>query len=154
MPIFDYEFIVEAPRRAVVDFHHDTSVLKQLMPPPIMAQIHNFEPLGEGSKANFTLWFGFVPVHWKVIHNDVDDDGFTDTQIRGPLKRWKHTHRFTPLGDSRTKVSEHIEYDYKNGFWGLAGRLLFSKPALYFLFTARKILTKRQIRMSSLENEK
>jgi ligand-binding SRPBCC domain-containing protein len=145
MPTFDYIFTVDAPQVVVVAFHQDASVLKTLTPPPIFAQIHNYEPLGENSVANFTLWFGPFPIHWRAIHSNVNENGFTDTQARGPLKRWQHTHRFRAIDDEVTMVSEHIDYEYQSGLQGLTGRLIFSKPALYLLFTARKLITRRQI---------
>ena len=49
MPVFDYSFTVDAPLEAVQDFHHDTSALKKLTPPPTIVQLHSIEPLGEGS---------------------------------------------------------------------------------------------------------
>jgi ligand-binding SRPBCC domain-containing protein len=153
MPTFDYTFTVDAPQAAVVAFHHDTSVLKTLTPPPIIVQIHSYEPLSEGSVANFTLWFGPIPIHWKAVHSNVDETGFTDTQDRGPLKRWRHTHRFSAASDNVTIVSEHIEYDYKSGILGLIGRLLFSPPALTLLFTSRKLITRRLIGRSLLRGQ-
>jgi ligand-binding SRPBCC domain-containing protein len=148
MPTFKYNFKVDAPQQSVAAFHHDTSVLKKLTPPPIFAQIHSYEPLGEGSMADFTLWFGPFPVHWQAVHSDVDESGFTDTQVRGPLKEWQHSHRFTALDENMTRVSEHIDYEYKSGIRGLIGRLLFSRPALYLLFSARKLLTRRGVRQA------
>jgi ligand-binding SRPBCC domain-containing protein len=150
MPTFDYTFTVDAPRSAVRAFHHDTSVLKKLMPPPIFVQIHHYDPLAEGSVAEFTLWFGPFPVRWKAIHSDVGENGFTDTQVNGLLKKWQHTHRFTPISDDVTQVNEHIEYEYESGIRGLIGRLFFSKPALTLLFTIRKLITRREIRKASV----
>jgi ligand-binding SRPBCC domain-containing protein len=145
MPIFDYEFVVDAPRSAVAAFHYNASV-KTLTPLPIIAQLHYHEPVADGSKSNFTLWFGPFPVHWKVVHSDVDESGFADTQIRGPLKRWRHNHRFFAQGDGTTRVSEHIEYEYRPGLAGLLSRLIFSGPALTMLFIMRKMITRRLVR--------
>lgn len=145
MPTFDYAFTVNAPVTAVADFHHDTSVLKKLTPPPIFAQIHHYEPLAEGSVAEFTLWFGPIPVRWRAIHHAVDRFGFTDVQQTGPLKAWAHTHRFEAIDDQHSRVVEHIEYEHDTGWRGLFSRLLFAKPGLYLLFTARKWLTRRQV---------
>lgn len=153
MPTFDYTFTINAPLAAVSAFHHDTSVLKTLTPPPLFVQIHNFEPLGEGSVANFTIWFGPFPLHYSVVHTNVDENGFTDTQVRGPLENWQHTHCFTAVNDEVTQVSEHVEYEYKKGIRGLANRLLFSKPALTMLFTARKLITRNQIRKTRLKEQ-
>ena len=144
MPTFDYSFVVNAPQSAVADFHYSSSV-KTLTPFPIIAQVHYHEPLGEGSKSNFTLWFGPWPMHWKVVHSAVDQNGFTDTQLRGPLQRWQHTHRFIAEGENSTRVSEHIEYEYRPGLAGMLNRLMFSAPALTMLFTARKMITKRGV---------
>ncbi|MEZ4592727.1 MAG: hypothetical protein R3D55_16505 [Chloroflexota bacterium] len=142
MPVFDYKFTVDAPVTAVSNFHHDTRILKKLSPPPIFVQIHRFEPLGEGSEAEFTLWFGPLPLRWLAVHSNVSSSGFTDTQARGPLEFWQHTHRFTAVSPQKTEVHEHIEYRHKPGIAGLLTRILFNKPGLWGLFTARKLLTR------------
>jgi len=146
MAVFDYSFTVDAPVEMVSGFHHDTSVLKLLTPPPLYAQIHAFEPLGDGSKASFTLWFGPIPIRWKVVHTDVDQRGFTDIQVQGPLRRWRHTHRFRTIDDGKTRVDEHIEYEHRAGLRGLFSRLLFSRVGLYVLFTARKQITRKHVK--------
>ena len=152
MAIFDYSFEVAATVEMVSAFHKDTSVLKKLTPPPIIAQIHDFEPLGEGSKADFTLWFGPVPVRWQAVHSDVSLNGFTDTQVKGPLKRWQHQHRFSAIDEETTVVSEHIDYEHDSGRRGLWSRLLFSNLGLFMLFTARKIITRRAL--AEMQREK
>ena len=144
MQIFDYQFTVNAPQAAVADFHFNASV-KTLTPFPIIVQIHEFEPLAEGSLADFTLWFGPFPVHWRALHSNVNQTGFTDTQLQGPLKQWQHSHRFTAVDNKTTRVSEHIEYEYKPGLAGLINRLMYSAPALTMLFTARKLITRRHV---------
>jgi ligand-binding SRPBCC domain-containing protein len=142
MPTFDYRFTVAAPLAAVTEFHRDTAALRKLTPPPILAQIHHYEPLAEGSVAEFTLWFGPLPVRWRAVHSQVGPAGFTDTQTRGPLKRWQHTHRFTALSPTLTEVHEHIDYEHDGGWRGFFSRLLFARPGLYLLFTGRKFLTR------------
>lgn len=147
MPRFEFSFTVNAPLTAVSDFHHDTSVLKKLTPPPIFAQIHHFDPLADGAVAAFTLWFGPIPVRWRAVHSDVSVNGFTDTQAAGPLKSWQHTHRFTAVSPTITRVDETIVYEYPNGGpWAIFTRLFFNKPALTGLFTARKLLTRWHLR--------
>ena len=135
MPTFDYSFTVNAPLQVVSDFHHDSSVLKILTPPPIFAQIHQFDPMGEGAIAKFTLWFGPIPIKWEAVHSNVSINGFTDTQQYGPLKSWQHTHRFTAVSPTVTQIHEHIEYEHPSGFQGLLTRLAFGKPGLYSAFS-------------------
>lgn len=145
MPTFDYRFTVDAPLAAVSDFHHDTRVLKILTPPPVFVQVHHFDPLSEGAVAEFTMWFGPIPVRWRAVHSNVSQNGFTDTQVEGPLKSWQHTHRFTAVSPTVTAVHEHIEYEHDGGLRGLFSRLFFNRPGLYLLFTARKLITRRQV---------
>lgn len=146
MPTFDYAFIVNAPLQAVADFHRDTRALKRLSPPPLFVQLHRVDPLSEGAVAEFTLWFGPIPLRWLAVHSDVSaQHGFTDTQQRGPLKSWRHTHRFEAVDARTTRVREHIEYDYPAGLPGLLARLLFSPPALTFLFAYRRWVTRRAL---------
>jgi ligand-binding SRPBCC domain-containing protein len=142
MQTFDYEFTVNAPRSAVSNFHHDTSILKKLTPPPIFIQIHQFDALADGSTAELTMWFGPIPIPWTAVHSNVSEAGFTDTQTIGPLKHWQHTHQFLAASDQQTLVKEHVEYDYEKGFKGVLSRLFFNRTGLFLLFTARKWLTR------------
>ncbi|QDS99892.1 SRPBCC family protein [Adhaeretor mobilis] len=149
MAIFDYQFIVNAPLATVVAFHHDTSALRKLTPPPTYVQLHDIEPLGEGSVSRFTLWVGPLPLHWKAVHRDVSPHGFTDVQAEGPAKRWEHTHTFAEISANATRVSEHIEYEHAGGFWGLVTRVLFAKWNLFLMFTYRKFVTQWCLRKAT-----
>jgi ligand-binding SRPBCC domain-containing protein len=144
MPIFDTSFTVQAPLCAVAAFHSSTQALRQLTPPPIITQLRYIEPLGEGSRAEFTLWFGPFPVRWSAVHSQVDAlHGFTDTQQSGPLATWQHTHHFTALDAHSTRVNEHIVYTYPSGWRGWRARLLFNPLALRFMFAYRAWVTRR-----------
>lgn len=146
MPIFDYEFVVDAPLKAVRDFHHNTSALKKLTPPPTIVQLHEIQPLAEGSVSTFTLWVGPLPLRWKAVHRDVTENGFTDVQAEGPAKKWEHTHTFTSIDESTTQINEHVEYEHASGFWGVVTRVLFAKPNLLTMFAYRKWVTRRELR--------
>ena len=145
MPVFDYRFKVRASLKAVQAFHHDTSALKRLTPPPTIVQLHEIEPLSEGSVSRFTLWVGPLPLRWTAVHKNVSPNGFTDIQSEGPAKRWEHTHTFTPVNERETEIHEHIEYEHKSGLEGLISRFLFARPNLYAMFTYRKLVTRRYL---------
>ena len=146
MPIFDYEFDVQAPLTAVQEFHHDTTALKKLTPPPTIVQIHSVEPMANGSISRFTLWLGPYPIHWTAEHRDVGPHGFTDVQVSGPAAKWEHTHTFSPLTESTTRITEHIEFEHQAGRQGLITRSLFAKPNLLIMFTYRKLVTRWHLR--------
>jgi ligand-binding SRPBCC domain-containing protein len=146
MPIFEYRFTVQAPLSVVRDFHRDTSALKRLTPPPTIVQLHEIEPLSEGSVSKFTLWVGPLPLHWTSVHRGVSDQGFTDVQSEGPAKKWEHTHAFVPPSEHATEIDEHIEYEHKKGVWGVITRVLFARPNLYLMFHFRKLSTRWHLR--------
>jgi ligand-binding SRPBCC domain-containing protein len=146
MPVFDFRFRVMAPVEAVSAFHFQTGILKALTPPLMIMQVHRFDPLANGSIGQFTMWMGPIPVRWTAEHSDVSSLGFTDTQIAGPMKSWKHTHRFTAIDANSSEVHEHIEFEHHRGIRGLWSRLLFPRAALYALFTYRSWVTRRAVR--------
>ena len=142
MPTFDYRFTVNASLHDVRDFHSDTSALKRLTPPPTIVRLGYVEPLGEGSVSQFTLWIGPLPLHWKAVHRDVSEHGFTDVQVEGPAQKWEHTHTFSATGPETTEIHEHIEFEHQRGLWGIVTRVLFAKPSLFLMFTYRKFATR------------
>ena len=146
MPVFDFRFTVAAPLEAVSAFHSQTGILKALTPPLMIMQVHRFDPLANGSIGEFTIWMGPIPVRWVAEHSEVSQTGFVDTQTEGPMKFWKHTHRFTRVSPDITEVHEHIEFEHHTGLRGLWSRILFPHVALIVLFTYRRWATRRAVR--------
>ena len=146
MPVFDYRFTVNAPCEAVSAFHFRTGILKALTPPMMIMQVHRFDPLANGSIGEFTICMGPIPVRWVAEHSDVSLTGFVDTQISGPMKLWKHTHRFNRVSPQVTEVHEHIEFEHHSGLRGIWSRMLFPRIALIVLFTYRRWATRRAVR--------
>ena len=143
VPVFEYEFDVTAAPPAVTEFHRDTHVLRRLT--PAYVRLHRLDPLADGSVSEFTVWFGPFPIHWRAVHREVGPTGFTDVQADGPLAAWEHVHRFAAVDRGRTRITEHIEYEYRPGWPGLWGRILFGRPALRLLFWYRARQTRRAL---------
>src|SRR5579871_2655391 len=151
MPTFDFTFTIRAPLAAVAALHRDTHALQRLTPPPIRVRIHQVEPLAEESISDFTLWFGCLPIHWTARHSKVDPEhGFTDTQIRGPMKRWVHTDTFAEAGSGITSITEHIEYEHYNDARGILSRLLFTPIGLRLTFWFRRFAMQRLLRQGKV----
>lgn len=145
MPQFRHRFIVEAPLQAVADFHHSSRALVSLTPPPVIAQMHRVEPLAEGSRAEFTLWLGPLPVRWVAIHENVEmPRTFTDRQVYGPFLSWVHQHTFHALSAVRTEVIDEIQAEFApRGLMSLVGRLMWLN--LRMLFAYRGWATRRLV---------
>jgi ligand-binding SRPBCC domain-containing protein len=143
MKRYIHRFQVRATLSEVAKFHQDTRALKSLTPPPVWVTFHEVQPVGENSKADFTMWMGPIPVHWIAVHTEVDAlHGFTDTQVEGPFDSWVHSHRFRMLDENTTEVVDDIQgKPGKHLFWGLVSRFMW--VSLPFLFTYREWVTRR-----------
>lgn len=141
---YQQSYLIKAPIEKVALFHRDSQAIKKLTPPPVLIQIHLAEPLAEGSRSVFTMWFGPIPVKWTAVHSDVDPDhGFTDTQERGPMKYWKHSHRFIRIDNKSTRIEESIQYEHNSGITGLFTRIFYSSVGLRWLFYYRQLILNR-----------
>lgn len=146
MKTFVFLTRVEAPLEKVAAFYRQPGILKQLTPPLIGFQWHYVEPLEEGSRVAFTMWFGPIPVRWEAVHENVDyNQGFTDRQQRGPFRQWVHNHSFQRADDATTCIRDEIRAEFGQGCWdGLVSRLMWL--GLPFLFSYRAWVTRRALR--------
>lgn len=145
MKTYSHQFQVNAPLESVLDFHRDARALKQLTPPPLFVSFNKVEPMAEGSLADFTMWFGPIPIRWVARHSDVDPQrGFTDEQIQGPFKVWVHRHSFQPVDGRRTLVIDRVQAEPgDHPFWGLVSRFMW--VSLPILFAYRAWRTRRAV---------
>jgi ligand-binding SRPBCC domain-containing protein len=147
MPVFEISFKVNAPVAAVSAFHRDTRTLRLLTPPPMIVQLHQVDPLAEGSISTFTLWFGPLPIRWKAVHSEVDPaSGFTDTQAEGPLLHWRHRHAWRPLDEKSTLMTERVEYQHHPGLQGALTKILFSTLGLKAMFLYRRLVIQLKVK--------
>ena len=146
---FQSVFRVRAGIESVAAFHRDARALKRLTPPPILVQFHQLEPLSEGAMVDFTMWFAFIPVHWKARHKNFHPlHGFTDVQVAGPLAKWEHTHSFEAVDDCTSLVRDSLVYQHHPGWRGGLTRLVFNRVGLSLLFAYRKLATRWLLRQS------
>jgi ligand-binding SRPBCC domain-containing protein len=135
MKTFSHRFRVDATLEEVAAFHRDTRILKKLTPFPLWVQIHKMEPLTENSRANFTIWAGPIPLRWEALHTNLSEQGFTDTQIKGPYKYWSHNHHFNSINPETTEIIDEVRASYGEGlFWGLVTRLMWLGMPILFAF--------------------
>jgi ligand-binding SRPBCC domain-containing protein len=133
MKTYRHTFAVKAPLAAVADFHRDTRALRLLTPPPMVVQFNQVEPLGEGSIADFTMWMGPAPVRWTAVHSEVtEQNGFVDTQQKGPFRFWRHRHQFRAIDEQTTEVIDTVEAGYGN----LVSRFMWANLPILFAYRA------------------
>ncbi|UCH60744.1 MAG: hypothetical protein JSV61_04500 [Anaerolineales bacterium] len=92
----------------------------------------------------FTLWFGFIPLHWHARFEDLSPNGFIDRQLTGPYKTWVHKHTYHDIGLGKTEIIDEIHAEFKSGlWWRLIGRLLWAGMPVLFAYRAWK--TRREL---------
>ncbi|MBP7863928.1 SRPBCC family protein [bacterium] len=104
----------QLPRSAqsVYDWHMEPGALKRLTPAwekvsmrPANAEIKN------GLQVELLIGSGPIKIKWLAEHCDVEPGkGFTDFQVRGPFKFWKHRHEFEDNANG-CLLTDRIEYE-------------------------------------------
>lgn len=98
-----FESQLGASARALYDYHAGPSAFGRLLPPWDRVELVGKHPgLINGSVANIIVRRGPLALPGAFEHSNViEGSEFTDTQLKGPFRRWRHRHRFiSTSGDS------------------------------------------------------
>ena len=99
-------------------FFANAENLNRITPPWLRFRILTPVPInmGEGTEIDYALRLHGLPVRWKSRIQDWNpENGFTDVQMRGPYRSWKHQHRLYPTGSNGTLVEDQVEYRVPGG---------------------------------------
>lgn len=142
---YRHSFLLKSSTERVAAFHRRSAGMAELTPPPIIVQMRRApESLAEGDEMDFVLWLGPLPIRWLARIEAVSPGGFTDRQMRGPFAKWVHQHRFTPIDEQVTEVSDEIHLHLKrHPFWWFVG--MGMRAGLPLLFAYRAWKTRRAL---------
>jgi len=121
-----FETSVELPvsRAEAFAWHARPGALERLVPPwDDVRVISRTGGIDDGDRVELGLPFGPLQMRWLAEHRDrIEGQSFTDVQLRGPFRRWVHTHAFQDRDQGRCLLTDRIEYDLPLGALGrLAG---------------------------------
>jgi len=137
--VLEREQIIARPRRDVFAFFEDATNLERITPAFLHFHVVTPRPIvmRAGTLIDYRLRLFGVPLRW-TTRIDVYEDGvrFVDTQIRGPYRRWRHTHLFEDVPGG-TKMTDRVEYDVPLGPIGRAARAVFVRRTLEHIFDHR-----------------
>lgn len=96
------------------------------------------ENIEAGTLINYKLSLHGIPIKWVTkIERFEKNKLFVDTQIKGPYKKWHHTHSFKELKNG-TLMKDHIIYKLPFGKLGQLIAGSFVKNDIKKIFTHRK----------------
>ena len=130
---------IPRPIDEVFDFFSRPRNLHRLTPTSM-----GFEYLSDDGEMRAGLEIGYrirplfgIPVRWLTRITDFDPPhGFRDIQLRGPYRRWEHTHRFESV-EGGTLVHDEVDYDVPGGPAGDALNHLVLRNELRWIFLYR-----------------
>ena len=134
-----------ASAEAVFDWHEAPGAFERLTPPWERVRVMRHEG-GIRDGAQVSLRVGPAPfsLRWDLEHRDYQyGQSFTDVQVAGPFRYWKHVHRMIPQGPQASVLEDTIEYELPFGTIGwLIGRP-FVQRKLTRLFACRHEVTRQ-----------
>ncbi|MFH5823705.1 TIGR01777 family oxidoreductase [Georgenia sp. AZ-5] len=137
MAVFEHRTLLPYPREQVFAWFERPGALVRLNPPfggtvlaepsdgirdGSVAKLGIGPPgvlgAGLGAAARSVPWPGLVPqrlrrpeLDWTARHDAYDPpSAFRDTMVRGPLRRWVHTHRFEDAPAGGTVMTDHVDF--------------------------------------------
>ena len=112
--IFTKQSLIAAPVEDVFQWHARPGALERLSPPwdPLQV-IEKGSGIEVGTRVQMKIKAGPLPVkiRWLAEHTRYEQNRmFQDRQVKGPFKRWVHTHTFTPNQQGGTLLDDHIDF--------------------------------------------
>ena len=94
------------------DYHEQAGAINRLIPPWEPATVvSSNDSLAVGSLVTVKNKIGPIQQTWVSEHSDyVPHELFVDKLRSGPFASWTHQHRFESLGNSRSRLTDSIEY--------------------------------------------
>lgn len=110
--ILEVQMLLPGAPEEVWPFFTDAHNLEEITPPWLRFEVLSPRSLAiaEGSLIDYRLRWRGLPIRWRTrISAWVPPHRFVDEQIRGPYRRWHHTHTFEQVGPD-TLMRDRVEY--------------------------------------------
>ncbi|MGD1838996.1 MAG: SRPBCC family protein, partial [Nitrososphaeraceae archaeon] len=103
------------------DYHTRNGALERLIPPwSGLDVIDKTGGIDNDDISIFQINLGHLRFKWIAKHSGyIQNKQFRDTMIKGPFKKWIHTHSFLSQGLNESILEDKIQYEPKFGKIGL-----------------------------------
>jgi uncharacterized protein (TIGR01777 family) len=134
---------VDKPVEEVFEFFSNEKNLEELTPPFLNFNIVGKSPgpIQSGTLIDYKLKIHGVSLVWQTRIDEWNvNQKFVDTQLKGPYRKWHHTHTFEKLG-SGTLLKDRVFYRLPLGAIGnaLAGWRVVGDVSEIFAYRRKKI---------------
>jgi ligand-binding SRPBCC domain-containing protein len=112
MPTLRTRSWVSAPVDEVFAFFDDPANLSRLMPPLLRMRLVRVEPEPPQVGSTFEFRYGLGPFQrsWTVrLVDRIENSGFADETISGPMASFRHSHTFTPARRG-TWIEDRVDF--------------------------------------------
>lgn len=139
----EYEQWVPGAPSEVFPFYSDPHNLERITPPFLGFRVlgSSTPEIRSGTLIDYRLSLHGVPVRWQSrIEKWEPGRRFVDVQVRGPYKRWRHTHEFEAF-EGGTLVRDRVCYELPLGVLGdlAAGGLVARDVAEIFAYRRERL---------------
>jgi ligand-binding SRPBCC domain-containing protein len=138
------DLTLEVPIQEVFDFFSDAGNLERITPPELRFHIITPQPIRieKGTLIDYRLRLRGFPIVWRTEISEWDPPHkFVDRQLRGPYAQWIHTHTFTELSPSETKIKDEVRYRLPLEPFGDAMHWLIRRELDYIFDFRQKTVT-------------
>ncbi len=144
--IFSRSIEISAGADELYEFHLDTRNAPLISPPGAsFLAIEGDFPVTAGARVTLRVRQSPIPFAqtWVVRIDELQPGRLVvDVAERSPFAEWRHEHRFAPLADQRTLMTDHIEYRLPGGPLGRLANHFFARRQLEAMFEVRHARTK------------
>ena len=118
-----------ASAEAVFDWHEAPGAFERLTPPWERVRVVRHEGgIRDGARVSLRVGPGPFALRWDLVHRDYDRGrSFTDLQVAGPFRYWKHVHRMIPQGPQASGQAASFSARTLGGGQGATSWLMASR---------------------------
>jgi ligand-binding SRPBCC domain-containing protein len=142
MPVIEKCSVIKCPPDRLFEFFLDPNNLSKISPPGFgVSELEVEVPLKAGAEFSMRSQNGLLRFRWRGRVAQLEPPRLmVDEQLRGPFRRFRHTHQFRDAGGA-TLVIDRVEYTPPLGPIGALLDPIFIRPRLrrYFEYRHRRL---------------
>lgn len=118
--IFEQSQWIKKPIQEVFEFFSSEENLEKITPPWLGFHVvgKSTPKIQQGTLIDYKLKISGVPVKWQTLIEEWEPGRkFVDTQLKGPYKKWHHTHTFKEVNGG-TQMGDRVIYALPFGLIG------------------------------------